>query len=114
MLTATLSGGVPSEIDAALMTAGKLPCLLSWCATTMLADWIEQALEMDGESYLRTPEEELPWIVLYNMDVYCALIVLLVVIIVSMGMAVTRYLSRVSTSPLTRLVVTSEPMKKKA
>ena len=36
------------------------------------ADWIEHALEIGGVSYLRTPEEELSWIVLNNLDVYAA------------------------------------------
>lgn len=41
------------------------------------ADWIEHALEMEGESYLKTPEEELSWIKLNNADVYAALAALL-------------------------------------
>ena len=36
------------------------------------ADWIEHALEIGGVSYLKTPEEELSWIVLNNVDVYAA------------------------------------------
>ena len=39
---------------------------------TLRADWIEHALEMEGESYLETPEEELSWLVLQNIDVYAA------------------------------------------
>ena len=39
---------------------------------SMGADWIEHALEIGGASYLRTPEEELSWVVLNNLDVYVA------------------------------------------
>ena len=39
---------------------------------SMGADWIEHALEIRGVPYLRTPEEELSWIVLNNLDVYAA------------------------------------------
>lgn len=60
----------------------------------MFADWIERAMEMDGVSYLRTPEEELSWLVLYNMDVYCALIALLGILIVSVGLLMTLFLWR--------------------
>ena len=38
------------------------------------ADWIEHALEMEGESYLKTPEEDLSWLVLHNVDVYAAFV----------------------------------------
>ena len=38
----------------------------------MRTDWIEHALEIGGVSYLSTPEEELSWIVLNNLDVYAA------------------------------------------
>ena len=41
-------------------------------AVVMRADWIEHALEIGGASYLRTPEEELSWVVLNNLDVYAA------------------------------------------
>ena len=39
---------------------------------SMRADWIEHALETGSVSYLKTPEEELSWVVLNNLDVYAA------------------------------------------
>ncbi len=86
---------------------------MSSCLSMMLADWIERAVEMDGVSYLKTPEEELSWIVLYNMDVYSALI-FLVVVFVSVSTAVILHLLRVSTSLLTWSAATSGAMKKSA
>ena len=44
------------------------------CFAAIHADWIEHALEMEGESYLKTPEEDLSWLVLHNVDVYAAFI----------------------------------------
>ena len=41
------------------------------------ADWIEHALELEGDSYLGTPEEELSWITLNNADVYTAFVMTL-------------------------------------
>ena len=37
--------------------------------TCCLPDWVEHALETDVEPYLRTPEEELSFIVRHNIDV---------------------------------------------
>lgn len=34
-----------------------------------LPDWVEHALETDVEPYLRTPEEELSFVVRHNIDV---------------------------------------------
>ena len=44
------------------------------CFAALHADWIEHALEMEGESYLKTPEEDLSWLVLNNVDVYAAFV----------------------------------------
>ena len=44
------------------------------CFAALHADWIEHALEMEGESYLKTPEEDLSWLVLHNVDVYAAFV----------------------------------------
>ena len=74
MLSLKHGGGSPSGLDTALVISGELSHHMSSCLSMMLADWIERAVEMDGVSYLKTPEEELSWIVLYNMDVYSALI----------------------------------------
>ena len=46
----------------------------SHCFAAIHADWIEHALEMGGESYLKTPEEDLSWLVLLNVDVYAAFV----------------------------------------
>ena len=44
------------------------------CFVALHADWIEHALEMEGESYLKTPEEDLSWLVLHSVDVYAAFV----------------------------------------
>ena len=56
----------------------------------MPADWIEQALELKGESYLKTPEEELSWFVLYNIDVYLMFALLLGTFAIALGLTVMR------------------------
>jgi len=35
----------------------------------MLPDWVEHVMETDAEPYLRTPDEELSFIVRHNLDV---------------------------------------------
>ena len=36
------------------------------------ADWIEHVIETKGDPYLKTPDDELSYIVRYNLDVYAA------------------------------------------
>ena len=54
------------------------------------ADWIEHALEIGGVSYLRTPEEELSWVVLNNLDVYAAFAAAAAAALLSLMLAVRR------------------------
>lgn len=46
-----------------------LACMRVTALTCCLPDWVEHALETDTEPYLRTPEEELSFIVRHNTDV---------------------------------------------
>ena len=41
----------------------------------MASDWVEHVLATDAEPYLRTPEEELSFIVRHNLDVNTAVAV---------------------------------------
>ena len=41
----------------------------------MASDWVEHVLATDAEPYLRTPEEELSFIVRHNLDVNAAVAV---------------------------------------
>ena len=53
-------------------------------------DWIEHGLEIGGVSYLRTPEEELSWIVLNNLDVYAAFAAAAAAVLLGVVLAVRR------------------------
>ena len=64
-----------SSEDAALCSAAcieaaahQLIDTLVWCA-----DWVEHVLETKGYPYLKTPEDELSFIVRHNLDVYAFL-----------------------------------------
>ena len=37
------------------------------------ADWIEHVVETKGDPYLKTPDDELSYIVRHNLDVYVAI-----------------------------------------
>ena len=37
------------------------------------ADWVEHVIETKGDPYLKTPEDELSFIVRHNLDVYAML-----------------------------------------
>ena len=45
-----------------------------WLATEVVgyADWIEHVVETKGDPYLKTPDDELSYIVRHNLDVYVA------------------------------------------
>lgn len=38
------------------------------------ADWVEHVLATGGEAYLRTPEQDLPLVVRYSLDIWAACI----------------------------------------
>ena len=44
-------------------------------ASAVASDWVEHVLATDAEPYLRTPEEELSFIVRHNLDVNAAVAV---------------------------------------
>ena len=44
-------------------------------APAVASDWVEHVLATDAEPYLRTPEEELSFIVRHNLDVNAAVAV---------------------------------------
>ena len=44
-------------------------------ASAVASDWVEHVLATDAEPYLRTPEEELSFIVRHNLDVHAAVAV---------------------------------------
>ena len=45
-----------------------------WRSTEVMscADWIEHVVETKGDPYLKTPDDELSYIVRHNLDVYLA------------------------------------------
>ena len=46
-----------------------------WLSTELVscADWIEHVVETKGDPYLKTPDDELSYIVRHNLDVYVAI-----------------------------------------
>lgn len=60
------------------------------------ADWIEHVVETKGDPYLKTPDDELSYIVRYNLDVYAAVAacagLLLLLVLCLLRLAVKRVL----------------------
>ena len=46
------------------------PCTEALIVQVHLVDWVEHALETGAEPYLYTPEEELPFVERYNLDIF--------------------------------------------